>query len=238
MEATPLTRSTRFELLVPALLAALIGGCAEHERLNLLLDCTPAQLATEVTTPAEAAEIIDMRMKRRADARMETSDDWRSLSESLDVEHGDCDDWAIASAALLADDGWPAKLLIVGTVRIFFDTRHKLTRRGYCHAVHLLERDGLYGANGVNRGDRVEPQFKTIEDLVRRLPLIQDRWDFYKVIALDDVDIVTERGNLFELVAARYKSTQWVDVKYPRRKTARTAEGKQHVTEAPGGMPD
>ena len=205
------------------LLAVSAGGCASHERLNRLLDCTPRELVAEVSAPGEAAEIIDMRMERRSDAAKPKSDDWRSLCESLELERGDCDDWAIASAALLGDDGWPAKLLIVGTVRVFVDTQNRLARRGYCHAVHLLERDGLYGANGVNRCDRFEPQFRTIDEVVRRLPLIQDRWDFYKVIPLDGVDIVGGRGNLFERLSARYKATQWVDVKYPPRATTRMA---------------
>jgi len=212
-------------------------GCAAHERLNLLLDCTPEQLVAEVDTPEEAAEIIDMRVRRHADARMEKSDDWRSLRESLVLERGDCDDWAIASAALLSDDGWPAKLLIVGTVRVFFDTQKQLTRKGYCHAVHLLERDGLYGANGVNRCDRVEPQFQTIDALVRRLPLIQDRWEFYKVVSMDGVDIVGGRGNLFQHVADRYKAAKWVDVAYPRKSETGTASADATPANREGAMP-
>jgi hypothetical protein len=214
MDALGFVRSPLVVLVLAVLLAA---GCAEHERLNMLLDCTPQQLVAQIHTPGGAAEIINMRMQRHADDRMAASDDWRSLSESMETERGDCDDWAIASAALLADDGWPATLLIVGTVRIFFDTQNKLTRRGYCHAVHLLERDGRYGANGVNRCDRIAAEFRTIEEVVRRLPLIQDRWDFYKVVSLDGVDIVNGRGNLFDQVADRYKAATWVDVTYPRK---------------------
>jgi len=203
--------------------ALLIGGCAEHERLNLLLDCPPERLVAEISTPREAAEILDMRTQHRGDPRQVGYDDWQSLSRTLELGYGDCDDWAIASAALLADDGWPAKLLIVGTVRVFIDTQNHLARRGYCHAVHLLERNGRYGANGINRGDRIDPQFATIEELVRRLPLIQDRWDFYKVIPLDGVDIVGGRGNLFDQVAGRYRATRWVDVPYPPRSTSQVA---------------
>lgn len=206
------------------LMVAVAGGCAEHERLNMLLDCGPEELVAHVSAPDEAAEIIDMRIRRKADARMVKFDDWRSLSESLAGEEGDCDDWAIASAALLADDGYPPKILIVGTVRIFFDTQKRLARRGYCHAVHLLEKDGLYGANGVNRCDKITPQFRTIEEVVRRLPLIQDRWDFYKVVPLDGVDIVNGRGNLFERVAERYKAAAWIDVPYPGTSTTQTAK--------------
>ncbi len=201
----------------------LIGGCAEHERLNMLLDATPEQLVTEIHTPREAAEIIDMRMKAKADPKMGRSDTWQSLSTTLTLESGDCDDWAVASAALLADDGWSARLLIVGTVRVFLNTQNQIARRGYCHAVHLLERDGLYGANGINSGDRIEPQFATIEELVRRLPLIQDRWDFYKVVSLEGVDIVDGPGNLFDRLADRYKTAQWIDVKYPSKPTSQLA---------------
>jgi hypothetical protein len=199
------------------------GGCAEHQRLNFLLDCTPDELATAISTPREAAEIIDMRIQHRVDPRMQDSDNWQSLATSLEVGYGDCDDWAVASAALLADNGYPPRLLIVGTVRVFIDTQNHLARRGYCHAVHLLERDGLYGANGINGGDRIEPQFKTIEELVRRLPLIQDRWEFYKVISLDGVDIVNGRGNLFDQAAKQYHAAKWIDVKYPPRTTAPVA---------------
>ncbi len=201
-----------------------LGGCAEHERLNLLLDCTPERLVTEVSTPPEAAEIIDMRMRQKADPRRQNSDDWQSLARSLGLGYGDCDDWAIASAALLSDDGYPPTLLIVGTVRVFVDTQNRLTRRGFCHAVHLLKRNGLYGANGINSGDRFEPQFQTVEDVVRRLPLIQDRWEFYKVVSLDGADIVGSNGNLFDLLADRYKATAWVDVKYPPKATSQMAQ--------------
>lgn len=213
--------------------SVLVGGCAEHERLNRLLDCTPEELVVEVSEPSEAAEIILMRIRRKPDPKLEKSDDWQSLKRSLALEHGDCDDWAIASAALLADDGWPAKLLVVGTVRVFINTQNKLERRGYCHAVHLLERDGLYGANGVNRCDRFEPQFRTIEEVVRRLPLIQDRWEFYKVIPLDDVDIVAGEGNLFEHLDERYRMTKWIDIEYPPRDAAsRPAQTGEQPTPA------
>ncbi len=205
------------------LLAIFTGGCAEHERLNFLLDCTPEQLVSAVSTPREAAEVIDMRIQHRLDPKLRNADDWQSLARSLELEGGDCDDWAIASAALLRDDGWPARLLIVGTVRVFVDTQNRLARRGYCHAVHLLERDGLYGANGINGGDRFEPQFATVEDVVRRLPLIQDRWEFYKVIDLDGADIVNGQGNLFDSLCDRYRTTSWVDVKYPPRATSQVA---------------
>ena len=229
MDASPLTRSTSAGL---SLLIPLVVGCAEHERLNMLLDCSPRELATRVSTPHEAAEIIDMRVVRKADRRLAKSDDWRSLSESLTLEQGDCDDWAIASAALLADDGWPAKLLIVGTVRVFVDTQNQLARRGYCHAVHLLEHDGLYGANGVNRCDRFAPQFASVPEVVRRLPLIQDRWEFYKVVPLDGVDIVGGRGNLFEQVADRYRAAEWIDIEYPRRGGSPIANQKGRHTPA------
>ncbi|MBN1346335.1 MAG: hypothetical protein JXQ73_26845 [Phycisphaerae bacterium] len=232
-------RSSILILPVLGLIVSLAGGCAEHERLHVLLDCEPADLVGQISTPAEAAEIIDMRVQRKPDPPVEKADDWQSLTTSMRLEHGDCDDWAIASAALLADDGWPARLLIVGTVRVFFDTQKQLTRRGYCHAVHLLERDGLYGANGVNRCDRFEPQFQTIDEVVRRLPLIQDRWDFYKIIPLDGVDIVSGQGNLFSQVAERYKATQWIDIKYPSRKLSTSVAGEiGENVQPPAGDPD
>lgn len=205
---------------------AMLSGCARHERLNLLLDASTQQLVAEVATAEEAAEIIDMRFRGKPDPRLKDSDTWQSLDTSLRLEAGDCEDWAIASMALLSDDGWPKHLLIVGTVRVFIDTQKRLARKGYCHAVHLLERDGLYGANGVNRCDRFGPQFQTVEEVVRRLPLIQDRWDFYKIITLDDVDIVMGQGNLFDKVADRYKATKWIDIEYAKKKPApRTAKG-------------
>ncbi len=209
-----------------SVLGAALSGCAQHERLNLLLDASTEELVAEVATPEEAAEIIDMRIRGKPDPRLKDSDTWQSLDTSLHLEEGDCEDWAIASMALLGDDGWPKHLLIVGTVRVFIDTQKKLARKGYCHAVHLLERDGLYGANGVNRCDRFSPRFQTVEEVVRRLPLIQDRWDFYKIVTLDDLDIVMGQGNLFEKVADRYKATKWVDIEYPKKRpTTRTARG-------------
>lgn len=42
------------------------------------------------------------------------SDDWRSLEWTLEHGTGDCDDFAIASAGLLGDNGYPPTLLLLG----------------------------------------------------------------------------------------------------------------------------
>ena len=70
------------------------------------------------------------------------------------------------------------------------------------------------------------------------MPLIQDRWDFYKIISLDGVDIVAGPGNIFEHVADRYKSTQWIDITYPSKKpTTRVADEGDAAVEPPAGDP-
>jgi len=210
-------RMARLLLLLLAGGTALwtVGGCAKARQYQRWFEMSPAELRADIATPEHAAEFLDLALDPTHDRKIEGSDDWRSLAHLRRHREGDCDDFAVASAALLGDDGYPAKMLVVGYIRWYRDTEGKPGRRGYCHAVHLLAKDGFYGANGQIRWDRIPPQYSTIEELVRHIPLSEGRWTFYKVIELDDVDCVAGEGNLFERLADVWKQTKWIDVTYP-----------------------
>jgi hypothetical protein len=195
--------------------ASVLGGCAKAQQYQHWLSLSATELRAEISTPAEAAELLDLVLDPSTDRRPEGKDDWRSLAHILEHREGDCDDYVLASAALLSDNGYSDKMLVVGYIRWFVTQEGDLRRRGHCHAVHLLEKDGLYGASGQIYWDRKPPQCQSIEDLVRALPLNYGRWEFYKVIPLAEVDYVEGRGNLFEQLVQTWKDTKWIDVEYP-----------------------
>ena len=204
--------------------SSAIPGCAQGHPYDDWFTMSPDQLRARLGAPAQAAEFLDTVVKPVADPRLDRRDDWRSLAESRRRGHGDCDDFAIASAAMLSDDGYSDKILVVGYVRWDRDSRGAPMRRGASHAVHLLEVNGLYGANGQNPWDRFPPQYPSVEDLVRALPARLARWNFYKVIPLGSVDYVNGRGNLFDDLADLWSNTPWVDVAYPPPDPAETAD--------------
>lgn len=226
-----MVRRAIFVLLV-AITTATACGCAKARQYQRWLSLSAEELRAEISTPQEAAELLDLLLDPSTDGKMENSDDWRSLQYVMRQHRGDCDDYALASMALLSDDGYSDKLLVVGYIRWFVTQEGELRRRGHCHAVHLLERDGLYGASGQIYWDRKEPQYNNIEDLVRALPLNYGRWEFYKVIQLSEINYVTGQGNLFEPMVQQWKDTAWVDVEYPEATTQPTAPA---ATEAVGG---
>jgi hypothetical protein len=191
------------------------GGCAKAQQYQRWLSMSAPELRAQISTPEEAAELLDLILNPGADEKRPAADDWRSLGYLLRHHRGDCDDYAVGSAALLSDDGYADKVLVVGYVRWFVDSQDELRWRGYCHAVHLLEKDGLYGANGQIHWDRIPPRYASIEELVRKLPLNEGRWEFYKVISLREVDYVDAEANLFEQLANTWKQTAWIDVEYP-----------------------
>lgn len=191
------------------------GGCAKAQQYQRWLGMSAPELRTAISTPEEAAELLDLVLNPGADVKRPATDDWRSLGYLLRHHRGDCDDYAVASAALLSDDGYPDKVLIVGYIRWFVDSEGELRRRGYCHAVHLLEEDGLYGANGQVYWDRIPPRYASVAELVRHLPLSEGRWEFYKVIPLNEVDYVDAETNLFAQLGDTWKGTAWIDVAYP-----------------------
>lgn len=222
-------------LLVFALILPHCWGCGEARRYDRWLQASAAQLRAEIATPAESAELLDLILVPAADPQMLGQDDWRSLGHLLRYHRGDCDDYAVASVALLSDDGYSENLLVVGYIRWFPTSQGRLAWRGYCHVVHLLEKDGLYGANGQIYWDRIEPQFSSIEELVRHLPCSGGQWQFYKVISLQGLDYVNSPGNLFRQLARRWKQTDWVDLARPPSSQAQAQSPARHCLQQTGG---
>ena len=139
------------------------------------------------------------------------SDDWRkdewwSLECSLFRGGGDCDDYAIASAALLKDRGYlPFILSLPGQIsRTWFSKDASLALPQEGHAVHLLiDSNNLIGINGINERDKIPPQYSSLEELF-------SEWEYtkyivrkkikYQIVDLSKVDFVWGEENLLSLM--------------------------------------
>ncbi len=130
------------------------------------------------------------------------TDEWNSLSCSMTRGGGECDDYAIASMAILEDFGYPRYMLAVKPhlrKMRFPGTDITLTVVGDGHGVHLLERDGLYGLVGINDIDQIEPYCSSLEDLFLEWKYLEDFAEpsvKYMIIDFTGIDIYDGNDNL------------------------------------------
>jgi hypothetical protein len=129
-----------------------------------------------------------------------TQDDWRSLEYSRTRGGGDCDDYAIASMAILRNEGYPTKMLYVGArlERFHFEGGGSILLTTGSHYVHLLKVNDRFGINGINPSDRICPEHTSLENLFRT-------WDYTKnttgkipfvILDLDNLDLESSPENL------------------------------------------
>ncbi|MFH1290171.1 MAG: hypothetical protein ABIH92_02065 [Nanoarchaeota archaeon] len=90
-------------------------------------------------------------------------DDWRSFYYSWKNGGGDCDNWAICSIVCLYGEGYPAKMMRIQAFQEY-EENGKKKRRKFDHAVHLLEKDGLYGLN--ERRSPIPVEFESVSELM------------------------------------------------------------------------
>lgn len=153
-------------------------------------------------------------------------DDWGSLQRTTELGLGDEDEFAIASAAMLADNGYPPKILLL---------EGKLTVNGreyfMPHTVHLLERRGKYGSVGTNEGDtQLIPEHDTIEALLDSWDIGEGvRFDRYKVVDLREIkgiDYVHGRGNFWFEVTLENEDKPWTYLPREEDITVNRTKGK------------
>lgn len=81
---------------------------------------------------------------------------WVSFKKIHKSQKDDCDGGAIAAAALLSDDGYPAKIICM-----YGDD--------WGHAIFLYEKNNKYGSIGINYSDCNLASFDTVDNLVKYL---------------------------------------------------------------------
>jgi len=109
----------------------------ETVRLGSVLVARPSEIDTriagflgthDINTPDKYAMWLAKNIKYKADA---AGDIWSSPKETLDRLYGDCEDYALLSAAVLRVLGYESKIMVLGT-------------SGQDHAICVFEKDGHY----------------------------------------------------------------------------------------------
>lgn len=138
----------------------------------------------ELKTPVEVKFYCGMVLKYESDEKLYgAAEYWPSFKRIHKRKRGDCDDGAIAAAAILSDDGFPPYILCL--------SRGSDNKSG--HAVFLYkDKRGLFGSMGINaREDTYMPTHKTtnINGLIDALNAISnDNYKTYKIYDLRKIN--------------------------------------------------
>ncbi|MBU0466262.1 MAG: hypothetical protein KJ718_01545 [Nanoarchaeota archaeon] len=122
-------------------------------------------------------------------------DDWRSFEYTRKKGGGDCDNWAICSIVCGYKRGYPAKMMYIHALQEYDEGGEKKERQ-FDHAVHLLEKDGLYGLS--ERANPIPVEFVSVGELMEyyaeKRGLVSGH---YEVVELQWVDgLIDAKENL------------------------------------------
>ncbi len=123
----------------------------------------------------------------------------------------DCDGMAIAAAALLSDDGYPAYLL-----RLYENFKEG-------HVVFLYKVNGKFGSIGHTNQDNYPPRFNKVSDLVKKISKgMEANYKRYEIINLSkynkefiDVDINHDPGKKYQGIFD--KTANWIGRKIAQK---------------------
>lgn len=149
------------------------------------------QIIKKVSTLKQAKDYCLNYLKKEGDFYNHSQIDyWSSFKKTHERGNGDCEDGALAIIALLGDDGYGAKVLIMQDFG-----------RPYGHTVYLHEKNGKFGSGGINEEDWKLPIYNTIDKLVKSL-----NYNMYHVLDLNDSldSIINSDNNLEGLFLLKY----------------------------------
>lgn len=152
-------------------------------------------MLSEVKDPIDAeiycTEILKRSENPHADNKIDKmiyggDDYWASFKESFFQRLGDCDDGAMAAAALLYDNGFHPYFL-------------DLDGKDVGHLIFLYkDKEGKYGTIGIDKIDCRKPKYKKIEDLFNEINKeANDKFSSYRVLDAKDIfpDAIDKEGN-------------------------------------------
>lgn len=128
-----------------------------------------------IKTPREAQDYCSYYLRYQYDKELYGSEDyWATFNLTHKNRAGDCDDGALAAAALLQDNGYEPLIL-------------SMSSYSEGHAVYLYKKDGKYGSIGINSTDYHEPKFDSLDSLVNTFrPTLFKKYEYYYVINVND----------------------------------------------------
>lgn len=130
---------------------------------------------------------------------------WASFKTIYKKGKDDCDGAAVAAAALLSDDGYPAKIIC-------------MYGKEYGHAIFLYEEKGKYGSIGINWCDNNSAVFDSVDELVRAIDKLingedakeDERFYYYYILDFSKYieNLIEDDGNLLPLVKKVRKDSE------------------------------
>jgi len=195
-------------------LSLFVAGCGSRGGMKRSLEHSQAYQLTEsvigrVNIPNDSFSYIQKHIAYVKDPYDEViQDDWRSLEWTLEHGLGDCDDFSIASAGMLQDNGYPPKILFLGGNPTGFGAKH---------TVHLIvDENGEFGSVGLEDEDTKSiERFSTIDDLIKSW-CPGNCFSKYAIIDLskiEDLDYIHSRENLWPKIVKPLLPLKWTYVK-------------------------
>ncbi len=159
------------------------AGCSSRD--NPYKNMNLEQVVSSVKSPGEAQDFIDMNLDYAyEDLNIQrytalNGAEVQSFRKTFDRKRGVCRDGSVAVAAMLQDDGYPARVLDV-----------MWTGGNYGgHSVFVYQdAEGRWGSAGINASDRRDAVFCSLESLAR--DVAHDYDGDYKGFSLYDLSLV------------------------------------------------
>lgn len=152
------------------------------------------QAIKEVNTIEQAKDYCLDYLKKAEDLdNYSKIDYWASFKKTHEHGSGDCEDAALAIMALLNDNGYGSKVLVMGDLC-----------RPCGHCVFLYEKNGKFGAGGINEEDWKLPVYNTIDELTSSFK----EYSFYHVLDFSDSleSVINSDNELTGLFLYRYRN--------------------------------
>lgn len=126
-----------------------------------------------VSDPKEAQDFIDQEISYKR------NDGVAAFSLTFERKNGECEAGAIACAAMLADNGYPA--LVLGAY----------PKKGEGHAVFIYEDNGKWGSAGINKSDYRPSKFESPKKIAQKIAEKFDYdWQSYVIYDFSLADLV------------------------------------------------
>lgn len=155
------------ELSLAALVLSVIG-CSTPPKISpersyeeQVENMSFEQVIRAIKTPEQAQKYLMNFLESKLDSEIYDIEDYiASFKKTHKIRKGDCEDGAIAAAALLSDNGYLPLLL---RMYVHFPLFSSI---GFSHGIYVYKENNLWGSLGINEGDYRRPKFETLDELV------------------------------------------------------------------------
>ena len=167
-------------MLPIALFYAAMGGCAP----NYTPPPTLPSSIRQISTPAETQQWLENVLTYEFDTKLYGEDDfWAPCALTYQRRKGDCEDYAICSAAILREDVERGYIIAVHNPK---------TEKG--HAVFAYRLAGKWGITSNNKSEFRKPEYLSLQSVL--LSSLSENYAEYSIYGYEGVDLINGNSSL------------------------------------------